>query len=542
MKRQVKLTRIKNTNKVKIKIPFPLDWDTMDKIKQLSNRKFKKKGKERYWLCDFSMKAVEKLENWGFEIDQELENYYNQQLTDAGLNEEINLDIADRLYDFQRRAVSFLESKNGNALIADEQGLGKTIESLSWIRMHPEKRPVLIVCPSSVKINWQRECQKWLVQPEIQILNGRRPYDINAEIVIINYDILQNWTIQLKRYRFEIMITDEAHYYKNDQAKRSLAVKKIAKRIPYFIALTGTPVINRPKEIFNAINIIDSTIFPSWWNFAMKYCGAKFDGYNWDFSGSSNEKELNKILTRSIMLRRLKQDVLHELPDKQISYFPMDIDNRKEYEYAESNFIQWIKETKGKRAAYRAKNAEKLSKINNLKQLASQGKIKGAVDFINDILSTSHKVVIFCIHRSTVNKLMEKYKGIAVKIDGSVSNKNRQKAIDLFQKDENIRVFVGNMQAAGVGITLTASSNVIHLELGWTSTEHDQAGARVHRVSQTRKVNEYYLIATDTIEEKIARIIDNKRQIVDKITDGKDTEQESLLQELMKDYEEEAFV
>jgi SWI/SNF-related matrix-associated actin-dependent regulator 1 of chromatin subfamily A len=137
---------------------------------------------------------------------------------------------------------------------------------------------------------------------------------------------------------------------------------------------------------------------------------------------------------------------------------------------------------------------------------------------------------------------MQKYKEIAVKIDGSVSTKNRQKAIDSFQNNPNTRVFVGNIQAAGVGTTLTASSNIVHLELGWTSTEHDQAGARVHRVSQTRKVNEYYLIATNTIEEKIARILDNKRQIVDKITDGKDTGEESLLQELMKDYEEEAFV
>ncbi|MFW6046505.1 MAG: DEAD/DEAH box helicase [Candidatus Woesearchaeota archaeon] len=538
MKRIAQLAKLygHKTEKYAIIIDFPLNWEDVERMKQLPNKKFHKEGVDRFWSCDLTVEAVELLIKWGFWCDE----YLHKFLEDAREKhkEEMQLDIADQLYHFQRVGVDFIEQRFGRALIADEMGLGKTVQALAWLRMNPELRPVCIVCPANLKYNWENETNKWLENPNIQILEGMYPYEITGDIVIINYDILYNWVKTLKAYKFEVLITDEAHYYKNNSAKRTEAVKKLAFKIDHIIALTGTPVLSRPIEIYNAINIIEPRLFPNFWKYARKYCNAKRGRYGWDFTGSRNEMKLHKKLTGSIMLRRLKKDVLHELPSKQKSFIPLDIDNRKEYESAERNFIKWIIENRGGKAAIKARGAKALVKINTLKQVAVKGKMKSAIKFIEDILNTGDKLVVFCVHRATINELMEKFGGIAVKVDGSVSGKTRQDAVDQFQNNPKVKLFVGNIRAAGEGITLTAASKVLHLELGWTPAEHDQAGDRVHRITQKNAVNEYYCLARGTIEEKIADLIDQKRKSVDMVTDGVETEKTKLITELMNRYEE----
>jgi SNF2 family DNA or RNA helicase len=246
--------------------------------------------------------------------------------------------------------------------------------------------------------------------------------------------------------------------------------------------------------------------------------------------------ELHEKLTKTIMIRRLKKDVLPELPDKQYSSIPMEISNWTMYLEAQDDFIKFIRETKGLDAARKVSNAEQLTKIEALKQLAVAGKLKQAITWIEDMLDSGEKLVVFAVHKDVIDTLMEKFGDKAVKIDGSVSSINRDKAVEAFQNDEKVRLFVGNIKAAGVGLTLTAASNVAFLELPWTSSHLSQAEDRCHRIGQKNSVNVYYLLAAGTIEEEIARLLDKKRKILDSVLDGKETEDESLLLSLMHKY------
>jgi SWI/SNF-related matrix-associated actin-dependent regulator 1 of chromatin subfamily A len=228
------------------------------------------------------------------------------------------------------------------------------------------------------------------------------------------------------------------------------------------------------------------------------------------------------------------------LPDKTYSFIPIELDNEKEYKEAERDFISWIKKEKGQEAAKKASNAEAFAKIEGLKQLTIKGKLKSIIEWINDFLETDQKLVIFCTHLLTIEKLMNEFNPIAVKMDGSVPNNKRQNVVDKFQNNPDCKLFIGMIDKqgdpAGVGWTLTAASNVAFIELQWSPKTHDQASDRCHRITQKDAVNIYYLLAKNTIEEKIAKLQDSKRNTIDGIMDGIDTPAESLLSEIMKSY------
>ena len=548
MIRSAILVKYERSGKFAIKVTFPFSQEDLARVRKLPDRKWNAEGK--FWIAPLSVDAVEMLKQWHFTLDPRLEEYL--QHVKVNVNQVAEIDIPGlegELRPFQKKGVGFVEVKNGRALIGDDMGLGKTIEALAWLQLHPELRPTLIVVPATVKIQWMREAIKWMPNPRVQILSGTsgeismRQEDVLTsprcplgEITIINYDILPHWYSILKEINFKIMVIDECHYIKNNSAKRTKAVKRLGKNIPHILALSGTPIVSRPIEIFNAVNLIDSTIFPNRWEFGKRYCGLRHNGFGWDFSGATHTEELYKKLTNTIMIRRKKADVLLELPDKVRSYIPMELDNASEYKMAESNFVSFVHIQKGQEAANRASNAEALAEIEGLKQLAVKGKLKQAIDWIEDFLNVNGKLVVFAVHKFVIDALMERFGSMAVKVDGSVTGVNRQKAVDIFQTDDNTRLFIGNVKAAGIGITLTAASNVAFLELPWTPGEVTQAEDRTHRIGQKNSVAIYYLLAADTIEEKIAKLIDKKRKVLDSVLDGKATETESLLSELMKEY------
>jgi SWI/SNF-related matrix-associated actin-dependent regulator 1 of chromatin subfamily A len=342
----------------------------------------------------------------------------------------------------------------------------------------------------------------------------------------------------LRKVKPKVLITDECHYYKSNPAQRTKAIKLLAKGIPYMIALSGTPVLNRPIEIYNAWKLIDPSTCPEWNLFTERYCNRRNTGFGWDISGHSHTDELNRILMETIMIRRLKADVLPDLPSKVFSFVPVQLNNEDIYRAAEADFIAFVQETKGKEAARRASNAKAFAEIEGLKQLCMNGKLEQSIAWIKNFLEvTEEKLVVFAVHRFVIDALMNEFKNIAVKIDGSVKISDRQKAVEDFQKNDNIRLFIGNIKAAGVGITLTASSKVAFLELPWTPGELVQAEDRVHRIGQKESVTIYYLLASDTIEEKIAHLLDSKKQVLDSVLDGKDSDQETLFRELMNMYE-----
>ena len=355
-----------------------------------------------------------------------------------------------------------------------------------------------------------------------------------SDLTIINYDILDSWMPILKGIKFKTLIIDECHYIKNSKAQRTKAVRKLAKKIPHVIALSGTPITNRPIEFFNTLNIIKPEKFPAFWGYAMEYCAPKHNGWGWDFTGASNTKKLHEELVSSIMVRRRKDQVLQDLPEKVRTVIPMELDNRKEYYKAQNDFLSWLREEEGVEAAIKASRAQVLVQIERLKQLAAQGKIKGAVGWIKDFLDSDQKLVVFCVHKNIVDLLMKEFKGMVVKIDGSVPTDKRLQIVEQFQTDDKIRLFVGNIRAAGVGITLTAASNTCFLELGWTPGEHDQAEDRVHRIGQeASSVNAWYLRADGTVENDIAHLIDKKREVIANVLDGHDVDEKKILTELL---------
>jgi SWI/SNF-related matrix-associated actin-dependent regulator 1 of chromatin subfamily A len=483
------------------------------------------------------METLNTLIGWGFTIDDNLKTFMEKVMARSNSIVQGVPGLKGTLFAFQSKGVSFVEAHGGRALIADEMGLGKTMEALAWLQLHPELRPAIIVCPASVKLNWERETQKWLPDPATEVLSGTTPWKITGKIVIINYDILSDWVDNLKKIAPQVLITDECHYYKSNKALRTKAIKRLAKGIEHVIALSGTPVLNRPVEIYNALKLIDESVFPDYWHYVRHYCAAYNNGFGWDMSGASHTDELYQRLTSTVMIRRLKKDVLKDLPEKIYSFVPIELTNREEYDAAEKDFLSFILREKGIEAAERASNAESLVRVGELKQLAVKGKFQPVIEWIKNFLEVDGKLVVFAEHKFVIDELMHKFGNIAVKIDGSVSAHYKQVAVDNFQRNDDVRLFIGNIQAAGVGITLTAASNVAFIELPWTPGALVQAADRCHRIGQKDCVNIHYLLATGTIEEKIAQLLDSKKMVVDSILNGKFTEQSSLLTELIKSYE-----
>ena len=524
-----------------IRIVFPYDMEDIAKIKTLPDRRYV--PEQRCWTSPIKINTLQILKDWGFRLAPELESIYEQSKPENAVKVEnlkpmIIPGLKGDLFPFQGIGVSFLDKKQGRALIADEMGLGKTIQALGWLQLHPELRPAVIVVPASLKLNWLYEAEKWMTKPNCLVISGTKPFKIynEGDITIINYDILSAWLPTLKAKSYKVLIFDEVHALKNSSAKRTKAAKQLAKGIPHVIGLSGTPILNRPIEIYNALSIINASAIPNFKEYTNKFCGAKYNGFGWDFNGATNTDELHRILVNSFMIRRLKKDVLKDLPDKLKSFVPMELNNQKDYDVAERDFIAYVKGTKGIAAAERASNAAVLAEIEGLKQIAVRGKLVAAIDWITEFLETDKKLVVFGVHKFVIDAIMEAFPNVSVKVDGSTSMEQRNKNVDAFQDNPKVRLFVGNIQAAGQGLTLTAASDVVFLELPWTPSLVSQAEDRCHRIGQKDSVTIYFLLAVGTIEEKIARLIDSKRKVLDAVLDGTKTDETSLLAELMKEY------
>lgn len=532
-------------NKIVIKFSFPKGdnqfKETLEKVKSLDGRRFI--SDEKHWTAILSLISFEKLKEWGFDIGEKLQAWYDEETKPI---QKIKLDLPEglKLYPFQKTGVAYIESKNGRALVGDEPGLGKTIQALGWLRLHPELRPAVIICPASVKLNWERETKKWLPKESTNVIFGRGGNLPKVSIHIINYDILADRTetqvdpktkkekiiiieqgraAQLKKLDPKVMIVDEIHYIKDKRALRTQEVRSLGKDVPT-IGLSGTPFLNKPAEGWTFLNLIRPDLFPYFKVYGNKYCGPVYNpwkGAN-DYDGASNIDELHQLLVKSTMIRRLKKDVLPDLPEKTISIIPVEIDNENEYYHEEGKNI----DTSTPGAI--------LAQMERLKQLAVKGKMKTITNWIDDFLASGEKLVVFCVHRNIVDQLKDHFGKKAVRLYGGDSLKHRQEAIDRFQTDDSVRLFVGNIKAAGEGITLTAASNTCFIELAWGPYAHSQAEDRVHRIGQKNAVTAYYLVAVNTIEEDIALLLDEKKKVLDMVHDGKEVEETELLTELLK--------
>ena len=454
---------------------------------------------------------------------------------------------------YQVDGIDFLSSRN-HAMLCDEMGLGKTIQAIGAINTL-RARKVLVVCPATLKLNWKRELEKWLDRPlSIQVVSKTNAIvDPAADVVIVNYDLLTYGAqtllqalshqkspncrstsglilTQLLRREWAVGIFDESHYLKNMDSLRTKAVlhrNRLASRCVYKWFLTGTPILNRPSElypIFKSVfpNVIEP--FTTYTSYAKQFCGAYFNGYKlWD-RGASNIPELCRRSKRAvIMLRRLKEDVLPELPDKQYQLVPLlDRDNSAAVPLINESLSWQIK-------LKRQDIGGELGEIAELRHRIAKAKLPLCIEHINCLLETKEKIVVFAYHKDVIDSLEEAFKKSCVRLDGSTGQKERQEAVDKFQSDAKTRIFIGQIQAASVGITLTAASTVVFVESSWVPGEIAQAVDRCHRIGQKNMVLAQFLIIADTIEEHMLATVIDKLKTIKRIHGEEDENRTSSL-------------
>ncbi len=513
-------------------------YKKLEVIRTMISRRWDNDNK--VWVIPFLKENIEKLKSIEIELSQEiLDKIKEKEMPEKEIIIKFPDFLEKNLYQFQKEGVIGLEKFEGCALLADEQGLGKTIQAIAYLAIHPELRPALVVCPNTLKRNWYIELFRWLKGEEdnIQVITSKDKTTGKPQIKIINYDILEKFKDRLIADNYKIIIGDEIHRTKNLKTKRTKAFMEIHKERSSnkLIAMSGTPAINRPVEFFTALKMLRPSLFPNWYRFVTRYCDPKYNGFGYSYAGSSNEEELSNILTSQVMIRRLKKDVLKELPDKTKQIIMLEsfgIVESEEYQQAKHEFILWLKDH-GKSE----KTVNILAQIEVLKQVSFKLKFEQVCDWIDDFLETGKKIVLFCIHHDAIDKLLGRY-ACAVSLDGRVKESKRIEAVNKFQNDIETKIFIGQLEAAGVGITLTAADSLGFLEFGWSPGVMAQAEDRIHRIGQKNAAMIYYFVAKDTIDEDIIDMLDQKNKVLTKILDGVDVNEKEILGNMIKKYKE----
>ncbi|HTX10432.1 MAG TPA: DEAD/DEAH box helicase [Solirubrobacteraceae bacterium] len=442
--------------------------------------------------------------------------------------------LGGALKPFQRAGVQYLLEQR-RAFLADEQGLGKTIEALATLEADGAY-PAVVVCPASLKLNWMREISRWVPTRSVQMLDGKRGGVAATEITIINYDIVAGRLEGLTDLCPRAVVLDESHYCKNPRAQRTQAAQQLCAAVPregLVLALTGTPVMNRPPELISQLRILGRLgDFGS---------GAQFGER---FRGPDAHQRLHWHLRARCFVRRLKSEVLPQLPAKTRAVVPVALDNEPEYRLAEEDVIAWLQsqpldlhELDARVAA--ALRAERLVRLNALKLLAARGKLHGALHWIHDFLSSGEPLVVFARHREIQRAVVERFP-TALHVLGEDTRRARDQAVQDFQAGEG-RLIVCSIEVAGQGITLTRASNVAFLELDWTPAKHDQAEDRCHRIGQQDAVNATYLLAADTIDETIATLLERKRAVIGAVTDGREEDGRGVVDALVAELRGEPY-
>ena len=400
-------------------------------------------------------------------------------------------------------------------ILADDMGLGKTTCTII-AALETGSKKILIICPASLKINWQREIENYSDRP-VYISEGKK-FSIESDFVIVNYDILKNFhdttdksKSLLDQSNFDLVILDEAHMISNPQAQRTKIINHFVKNIKRVWLLTGTPMTSRPMNYYNLLNIIESPVAQNWMAYAIRYCqGYQFMAGRrkvWNVTGASNLEELRDRTSKQI-LRRLKEDVL-DLPDKIISPVYLRLKS-KEYEELMGEYYDWFDNKKDESSSLTVQ----FSKLMKVRKVISNEKTKQTIEFAENIIEQGKKVIIFTNFTDTLQTIYQHFGKQAVYLDGSCSKPHRQHAVDEFQDNEKIRVFVGNLKAAGVGLTLTAAEVVIMNDLSFVPAEHAQAEDRAYRYGQKSNVLVYYPLYENTIEGAIYDILNRKKKII----------------------------
>ena len=460
-------------------------------------------------------------------------------------------------YEYQREGICFgLEHKR--IIIGDEPGLGKTLQSIGIVDT-ANAYPCLVICPSSLKINWQREFEKFTDKSALVLDNNVRTtwgYLLSMgvhQVAIVNYESLRKffvWDIRGgKQFRltdvvfnpqiqaFKSIIIDESHRVKDPSAQQTIFTKGLSVGKDWCILLSGTPVVNRPEDLIAQLSIMNRLgEFGGRAKFIADYCT---DPKDKTAEPAVPLSELSRQLYDTCKIRREKAKVLPQLPDKTRVDLYIEISNDKEYNLAAEDLAAYLQEyTECTDWEIRRKmRMEALVKFMTLRSLATKGKIAQAVDFIRTFLDSGKKLIVFCSLHEIVDELQKVFPR-AVTVTGRDSAVNKQASVDAFQNNPNVQLIICSIKAAGVGLTLTAASDVAFIELAWTYADCCQCEDRAHRIGQKDNVTCYYLLGRGTIDHTIYRLIHRKKSIANEIMNADDEipTDEMYFNELVKSF------
>jgi len=499
-------------------------WVTLDSYfaNKIADEKMFTEVPNQIWIEKLLVEKETAYHIWGYYFEKQgLHDFWIPKAAVIKDNKVKNVEIDFDKYnhrpllEHQKEAVKTL-CENKKYILADDLGLGKTTSAVV-ASLESQSKKILVICPASLKINWKREIENYS-DKTISIVEGKKWED--ADYVIINYDILKNFhSLEkdvesiIRNSGFDLIIVDEAHAICNTQAQRTKLVNDIAKITDKVWLLTGTPVTSRPINYFNLLNLVDCNVAQNWMAYVKRYCnGYQFRAGNrkiWNVSGASNLEELYER-TKPFVLRRLKNDVL-DLPEKIITPVYMRL-RSKEYEDVMGEYYEWY--DKGGESNSLTMQFSKIAKV---RQIIANEKVAQTIELCENILEQDKKVIIFCNFTDSLNTIYNHFKKVAVKLDGSTPKGERQDAVDKFQTDDKVKVFVGNIKAAGVGLTLTAAETVIMNDLSFLPSDHSQAEDRAYRYGQKNTVVVYYPLFENTIEGIIYDILDKKKRIINTV-------------------------
>ena len=436
------------------------------------------------------------------------------------------------LYPHQADGVSFLISK-GRAILGDDMGLGKTRQAIVGMQIAAPTGMILVVCPASLKLNWRREIRMVDRDAKVEVIGIQDGKQIKPRWVIVNYDLLHRNAERLDGIPWSGVILDEAHFIKNNSQRTSQCLKLLGvsnnARSPLsgprqVYLLTGTPITNRPKDLFNLLRCVGHPSARSFISFAKQYCDAYKNDYGWVTTGSSNLEELN-LLMKEVMLRRRKDEVL-DLPPKIRSWVPLAIESVAALN-AQRSFARWFAASD----ASRPNDKYFLARLTKVRVALHKAKHRAVEERIRDVIATGQKVIVFTAFTDGLNKHKAVFGDDCVTISGASTAEERMLAVDRFQSDPKVRLAVCNIIAGGVGITLTAATHVIFQDLDWVPANHLQAEDRAYRMGQTERVTVEYMLANDTLDVFIADLLETKLRLIG-VVEADELPSKSVLDEL----------
>jgi SWI/SNF-related matrix-associated actin-dependent regulator 1 of chromatin subfamily A len=475
--------------------------------------------------------------------------------TDAAIEVPFPEGVTARGY--QLAGIAYALSRK-NTLLGDDMGLGKSLQALALANVDLSINKILVICPASLKLNWYREFKKFSTRNfQIAIVESGRTFPYGFGVTIINFDILHSFEFSLRREPWDLLIVDEAHMIRNSSARRTRQVvggreikdkksgdvKHVAiDPIPCKRAVfcTGTPISNRPKELWPLVNFLDPQTWNNEFQFLRRYCGATRGRFGFESNGASNLPELQEKLRSTIMIRRLKADVLTELPPKirQVIELPVTAEARAVVDaelaafHAQEDLIVELRaaveiaKASDDREEYnqaviklRAGMQAAFTKIAKLRHDTAVATVPYVIEHLRDIVDARQKCIVFGHHIDAIDAIAKEFAGKCVKLDGRDTMQERQAAVDRFQRDPDTLLFIGGIMAAGVGLTLTAASHVVFAELDWTPANVTQAEDRAHRIGQHNSVLVQHLVLEGSLAATMARKIIAKQDVIDRALD-----------------------